>query len=269
MATKTVKAMNEATDDDLETFDPDKQRSVKRLMISALWAIVVVSIVGLSYYQLTRNDVLPIQEIKVTGEFSQLASQDLQPIIAEGIDGNFFTVDVARMYQQVLSLPWVEKVWIHRIWPDTIKVNFQEQTPVAILKNKGLLNRNGEVFSQNYKTFEQTLPLFVVANNYIEDAVKEYEKKLTILNKSDLKPRVFYYDERKAQTIKLSNGIMLVLGRVDVAERLNKFVKTYKSHLQYDKRKIDKVDLRYTNGLAVSWKQSLAELELFKQRMAS
>jgi len=97
-----------------------------------------------------------------------------------------------------------------------------------------------------------------VAKNYTLESVKQFRKVSKILRENEFQARVFYYDERKSQTIKLSNGIELILGRIDVEKRLMKFVKAYKTQLQHDKRKIEKVDLRYTNGLAVKWTSSLS-----------
>ena len=252
MASKSAKIEQEAT-------EAEATYLFQQFMLRILWVVLFIALLSLAYSHLTRDDVLPIQEIKVSGEFEQLLSQDLQPIIANGVNGNFFTVDVSEIYQQIVALQWIEKVWIHRIWPNTIKVNFQEQKPIAILKGKGLLNQNGEVFTQDVSSFDTQLPKFVVAKNYIRESISQFEKNSKILQENDLEARVFYYDERKSQKIKLSNGIELILGRIDVEERLIKFVKAYKMQLQNESRKILKVDLRYTNGLAIGWQQSSAK----------
>ena len=261
MASKAAKIEQE------EVAEAQATYLLQQFMLRVLWLLLFIGLAALIYSQMTRDDVLPIQEIKVTGEFDQLLSQDIQPIISDGVNGNFFTVNVSDIYQQLIALPWIEKVWIHRIWPDTIKVNFQEQKPFAILKGKGLLNQNGEVFTQDVSSFDNTLPKFVVAKNYIAESIKQFEKNSKILEENDLEARVFYYDERKSQKIKLSNGIELILGRVDVEQRLKKFVKAYRMQLQNETQNILKIDLRYTNGLAIAWRQASAKLQplLLKQ----
>lgn len=262
MASKSAKIEQEAV-------EAETTYLLQQFMLRVLWLILFIGLSALVYSQMTRDDVLPIQEIKVSGEFEQLMSQDLEPIIENGLHGNFFTVDVSDIYQQLVALPWVEKVWIHRIWPNTIKVNFQEQKPVAILKDKGLLNQSGVVFTGEITPFSDKLPKFVVAKNYIAESIKQFEKNSKILRENDLEARVFYYDERKSQKIKLSNGIELILGRVDVEERLKKFVKAYRMQLQNETRKILRVDLRYTNGLAIAWRQAAAKSQpLLRKQLA-
>ncbi len=236
-----------------DTDEAENTNVLRWVFIRVLWVSLAIVISGLAYVQLIKVDVLPIEEVNIRGQFQQLHGGDLQPIIANNIVGNFFTVNVDELYEKLLALPWVEKIWIHRIWPNTITIDVQEQRPIAILKNEGLLNKSGEVFSADFAGFEQILPLFIVAKNDRHEAVVEYQKKIEVLNSAELTPRIFYYDARESQTIKFENGIELVLGRVDVENRLLKFVKAYTSYLQHDTRKIRLVDLRYTNGLAVSW----------------
>ncbi len=240
---------------------------LRKVLIRSLWVSLVIAISGLAYFQLTRADVLPIEEVKIRGQFEQLRVGDLQPIIANDMAGNFFTVNVDELYEKLLALPWVEKIWIHRIWPDTITIDVQEQRPIAILKDEGLLNKNGDVFSADFSDFEQILPLFVVAKNDRHEAVVQYQKKIQILGDAELNPRIFYYDARQSQVIKFENGIELVLGRMDVENRLLKFVKAYTSYLQYDSRKIRQVDLRYTNGLAVSWVKASDQSDNDKKKL--
>jgi len=261
MASKATKVEKE------EAVEAQATYLSQQFMLRVLWVLLFVGLSALIYSQMTRDDVLPIQQIKVSGEFDQLESQDFQPILTNGLNGNFFTINVSDIYQQLITLPWVEKVWIHRIWPNTIKVNFQEQKPIAILKGKGLLNQSGIVFTQEITSFNEKLPKFVVAKNYISESIKQFELNNKILKENDLEARVFYYDERKSQKIKLSNGIELILGRFDVEERLIKFVKAYKMQLQNETQKILKVDLRYTNGLAIAWRQAAAKSQplLLKQ----
>jgi len=225
-----------------------------------LWIALMLGVCYLAFYQFSRSDVLPIQEIEVSGEFSQLESKDIRPIVARGVGGNFFTLNVTTMYQELLGLPWVEKVWVHRIWPDTIKVNLQEQKPLAILKDKGLLNRNAQVFSKDSREFLGELPVFIVADSYVSVSVEQYQRIANVISSINLGIKEYYFDERKSQKIKLSNGILINLGRVDVMQRLKRFVNVYPMFFQQKAKDIKTIDLRYTNGFAVSSNNTSAKL---------
>ena len=250
-----------------EAMEIESKGFIRQWLVRLLWLTLISGLAITGYHQLTRTDVLPIEKIKVSGEFDQLKRHDFQQIIESEIEGNFFTVNVTDVYSSLIALPWVEKVWIHRIWPNTIKIDLKEQKPIAILKKQGLINVDGEIFTQDSSSFEDELPLFVVAKQYTQAAVHQYQKNLAILSKNNLKTQVFYYDERKSQTILLVNGIELIVGNIDTEQRLKKFAQAYKNYLQYDKRKIKKVDLRYTNGLAVSWGQAATKSQHTKKQL--
>jgi cell division protein FtsQ len=64
-------------------------------------------------------------------------------------------------------------------------------------------------------------------------------------------------DERRAWTMKFNNELEVKLGNKDVEERLARFYSIYPL-LKADKRQVQTVDLRYTNGVAITWKGSAA-----------
>ena len=52
--------------------------------------------------------------------------------------------------------------------------------------------------------------------------------------------------------MRLSNGVELVLGREDVARRLNRFLKIFGQKMAQGETSFKHVDLRYANGFALS-----------------
>jgi len=66
-------------------------------------------------------------------------------------------------------------------------------------------------------------------------------------------------NERRALEIVLTDGVQLLLGRVknneESVEEVQRFVNAYKGSLSPKFADVALVDLRYTNGLAVRWKQ--------------
>jgi cell division protein FtsQ len=62
-------------------------------------------------------------------------------------------------------------------------------------------------------------------------------------------------DERRAWKVLFKNDLQLLLGRADSEQRLQRFVNTFTDGLADYIEQIEVVDMRYTNGLAVVWKQ--------------
>jgi len=228
----------------------------KKVFLKFIWLFVFSGTVFGGYKFISQENVLPIKEIGISGEFNQLSARELHTLIVDGVSGNFFTLSVEKIYQQFYALPWVEKIWVHRVWPDKINIEIRENIAVAILKNRGLLNSAGTVFSADTIGFEDTLPTFFVANEYEQEAIAAYHRYDKILSQANVKIRQFIFDTRKAQRIILANGLALKLGRVETEYRLKRFIRAYTSNLLEKKNEIEGVDLRYTNGFSVKWKQA-------------
>ena len=224
-----------------------------KLLVRTGWTLVFAAMCGLIFYHATRDDVLPVTEISVNGDFAQLNVNDLTAVISEGVEGNFFTLSVAKLYAKFIAMPWVEQVWIHRVWPDKIRIDILEQTPVAIWNGEGLINENGELFHSDYSTFRGRLPEFVVNTRYKTEVIRWHEEYEKILRDYGLNINKFELDDRKNQTLYLSNNIQLELGRVETAQRLIRFLKVFKSNLYREQQRIKTVDLRYSNGFSIAW----------------
>jgi cell division protein FtsQ len=70
-----------------------------------------------------------------------------------------------------------------------------------------------------------------------------------------LKTAKITMDERRAWTLYFVNDMQVKLGRANSDERLQRFVRVFKAGLNNYQSEIVAVDMRYTNGLSVIWKQ--------------
>ena len=52
----------------------------------------------------------------------------------------------------------------------------------------------------------------------------------------------------------MNNGLLLSLGRSDTYPRMQRFVKTYTQTIAPRLADIERIDLRYTNGFAIRWR---------------
>ena len=84
--------------------------------------------------------------------------------------------------------------------------------------------------------------------------MKEYQAMQGMLEPLGLRISHLTMNERRAWSLYLNNGLQLRLGRNDAHLRLLRFVRVYAKVLKPQQDKIDSVDLRYTNGFAVRWR---------------
>jgi cell division protein FtsQ len=66
-------------------------------------------------------------------------------------------------------------------------------------------------------------------------------------------------EARGAWTLTLDNDIRVVLGREALNERLQRFLDLYKQRLAEHAAQIEQIDIRYTNGIAVRWREMPSE----------
>jgi cell division protein FtsQ len=72
-------------------------------------------------------------------------------------------------------------------------------------------------------------------------------------------------DDRRAWHLQLDNAVLLELGRADAWQRLQRFVRAYPSIFAGRLDDLQHVDLRYSNGFSVYWKQAILENTAGKQ----
>lgn len=216
--------------------------------------LLLVAVLAGVYFKLADPDTLPIQKIRAQGSFVHVDEPMLQRVVGV-IHGGYFNVDVAQVQADVERLPWVDKASVRRVWPDTLAISVQEQQTLAIWQDGGLINPRGELFSPAPETYPAGLPVLMGPQGLHRIVLARYRTAEPLLGKLGLRVTKLSLDARRAVQLQLHNGMTLVLGRHDYAQRLQRFIDVYPKLLAPRAGELARVDLRYTNGLAVTWKQ--------------
>lgn len=216
-------------------------------------SLVLLAIV---FVKNVMNDpqVLPVNKIRVTGAFVHIDEVMLHRAIDGVVAGGYFNVDVDKVKNVVETLPWVSKASVRRVWPDTLSVHVTEQKPLAVSEGRGLINAKGESFNPRKMIETAGLPVFKGKSDLNLLMIEKYASINSSLAKIGLSVNRLEMDPRQAVSLKLNNGLRLVLGKNDIETRLNRFVKIYRKLVSTRVNDIAAIDLRYTNGLAISWK---------------
>lgn len=234
-----------------------RRRLMDRLRLWGSAMVIVLSTIFPATWLVGRlqdPESMPVRLVRVEGELRHLNRRHLEEVVYQTVDGSFFTVSLAKLRDEVESLPWVESASLRRVWPDTLQVKVVEQQPLARWGRDGLVNLRGEIFRPDSIQGFDSLP---VLEGDVQDSVsisQAYQKLKTLLGTVGLKLQQASVDARGAWILKTSDGgPELNLGRQQMLPRLTRFVRLY-PRLQGDGRaKLNKVDLRYTNGFSTSW----------------
>lgn len=204
---------------------------------------------------------LPIHKIRVQGALVHVNEAMLRQSVVDKVQGGYFNLDVAALRQTVEQLPWVKTAAVRRVWPDAVVINVIEQKPLAVWAKGGLVNSQGELFKPKNSSQPKRLPLFAAPAGMEHTVTELYRDLSAQLAPLELNIVELRLDSRRAVQLQLHNGIELVLGREERLTRLQRFVKVYNKTLAHHAARIQRVDLRYSNGMAVQWDNTTTQVK--------
>lgn len=207
---------------------------------------------------MARPETLPVRVVRLVGHPSHLDPEALRAVIRPLVAKGFLRVDVAGVQQALEALPWVDRCSVRRLWPDRIEVAVTEQTALARWSAGGLINPGGERFAAEAAEWPQPLPELSGPEGTNLLVANRYKRFRQILGPVGLPIAGVAMDARRAWRVRLEDGIEILLGRSDHERRLERFVHVYPKALASRAAAIVRVDLRYTNGFAVAWRDGRA-----------
>ena len=206
----------------------------------------------------------PITKVSIEGDFKYLDHQQLVGLVNGQINGGFITIDLQALQNVLHQHPWVAEVSIQRQWPTYLRINVTEEVPIARWSNDAFLNRLGDKLIIQDNSQLENLPLMTAEFGSSSEVMKQYQRLSDLLLPTGLELSKLKLDRLGAWQVETSNGIKLILGRNKVGEKIRRLVLVWETDLGQQSSKIKTIDLRYPNGLAVSWKdrKSVADSQL-------
>lgn len=220
-----------------------------RSIANALLVFSVCAVLyGAAHYATHLPGLFPLQSVRLSEAPQRVEAAQVLQVVRNEVHGNFFTVDIEGLRQSLEKLPWVRNVSIRREFPQRLAVRLEEHQALARWNNAALVNRQGEVFLAGS---EQALPRFTGQDGAAAEVTQHYAQFSRQLAALDLQVVQLVLSPRHAWQLRLSNGMVLELGREDMQQRLARFVEVYPYSLAAIQGKVKYVDLRYRNGFAV------------------
>ncbi len=196
----------------------------------------------------------PIKNVRFSGKIQYLTQEELQTAITDDIHAGFFRLKISTLQQHLLLLPWAKQVAVTRVWPDNVVVSMEEHQPGAFWGDKGILSEEGSLIHPKLNSLKlPPLPLLQGPPGKHHLVWDQYLKMQTILTPLKLGITEVVLAPRGAWHIRLSNGILVILGTNDILSRLRFFAWAYDKYLYTRQPEVAYVDMRYTMGMAVGW----------------
>ena len=227
-----------------------------------LVVVALLALLGSGLWWLAQRPMFTLKTIVVEGmpdmPLRRVNTLTIRATALPRIKGNFFTANLDAVRSAFESVPWVRVAMVRREWPNKLIVSIEEHRTLGTWGEDGsLLSVKGDVFTANLGEAEEdgTLLAFAGPEGSEKDVVTRYQQLKDWFAPLSLAPAALSLSDRYAWTVKLDNGMSLELGRDQdkdtMRERAARLIAVYPQLLQKMNGKIETVDLRYPNGMAL------------------
>jgi cell division protein FtsQ len=203
----------------------------------------------------------PIASVRVDGSFQHLSALDVEKAVRANLQGaGLITVDLDRVRRGVSALPWVDVATVQRSWPRGLTVHVAEQVAVARWNTGALVNARGQMFISEVRYVPPELPQLSGPEGSAPQVVARYQAAQGRILEAGMRLVAVRLDTRGAWELLLDNGVTVRLGNRQVDERFERFATAALHLISQRATDIAYVDMRYSNGFAVGWRNAASHL---------
>ncbi|MCU7883786.1 MAG: FtsQ-type POTRA domain-containing protein, partial [Candidatus Thiodiazotropha sp. (ex Lucinoma annulata)] len=95
-----------------------QQQSDRRSLHDRAWLVplliitITTGLIGWGIFKIQDPTVMPVRVVGVDGEIQYMKKEGLERVVAQAVNGSFFSIDLMKMRNKVEQLPWVESASI-------------------------------------------------------------------------------------------------------------------------------------------------------------
>ncbi|WP_020560350.1 cell division protein FtsQ/DivIB [Thiofilum flexile] len=229
-------------------------KNIQRLTVVASLLIVIGLVLSI-YSWLLKPTNLTIKQVDIQGQFHYINPEQLGVQIKPYTDTNLFLLDEVGLEQFLEQQSWIRAASLRKIWPNRLEILLEEQVPVAFWGKDQLLNQYGEIFTGNLLEKQGIFPYLYSPSENGRELAERYVELTRLLSNLSLEISELTEDAAGSWAIRFKDGPEVIIGRKDYEKRLSRLKVGYVQALKDKFSQIRSIDLRYTNGFAVEWKQ--------------
>ncbi len=228
--------------------------SFTRLISITVPVIIIVVGLGSLVVWSRQPDRFPLKTVEIRSGLKEVTEDEIKAQVLPYLDKGFFWLNVSAVQKNLQLLPWVQAVELRRIWPDKLLIVVQEKRAQARWGEKGILSTDGAIF---YPTgnIPEGIPQFNGPETRAKEVLQQYLTLLEMLGPIGLTVQQLDLSMDGSWRMRLDSGLDVILGKTGLHERMARFVLAYKGSFHAESMRIAYIDLRYTNGFAIGWKE--------------
>lgn len=200
----------------------------------------------------------PIRVISMDGSFQRVSPGQIEKAVAPFANAGFMSADLDAVQRAVETVPWVDHARVQRRWPNSLHVTVVEETAAARWGESGLLNTRGRLFVRAAAHVPAELPRLSGPDGTESQVAQRFLAAQGRMLEAGMRIAALRLDDRGAWEMDLDSGVTVRLGRRSVDQRLDRFIRTASQVISHRLNEIAYVDMRYSNGFAIGWRNAAA-----------
>jgi len=233
------------------------------ILISVLLSLFLVD-------RLFHPKKFQIREIEVRGALNRVDGNEVIKIVQHYLDGNYFSLNLFRLEQQIEKMPWVLSASLRRQWPSTLLIEVIEVEPVAIWGEEKWLNFSGELIKRKEHNLLVNLPKLNGPDSQKDEIWSNFQKWSKLFSSHglsldglslgehglwyiQLSLKTLNTDEDRNEKAEQIRVVTIVVEKTHANIRIRRLVAALNHELLSQFPAIKSLDLRYPNGFAIGW----------------
>ncbi|MEY3041310.1 MAG: Cell division protein FtsQ [Pseudomonadota bacterium] len=238
---------------------------VRRLLgrLLALTLLLALAVGGRALFAALNA---PVEVVRVEGNLPEAGQARIRTLLGEALPAGVLTLDVVALQARLAEESWVASASLRREWPDTLRVQVTPEVPVARWRDEALLSNRGRIIDPLWDNVEGVLPSLAGPEGSAAQLMATYLRVAEMLKSHQL--TVQRLEESAAGDIEvtLKGGVRLRLGTDAQVARLRRVDAVLTAALGTQLDRVDSIDARYDNGVAVAWRDGTAGAQVLALR---
>lgn len=206
------------------------------------------------------KNTLPVKFVRLEGNIANVDLGVLQNNVRPLVKGSYLMLDLKEIGNAAARSPWVESASASRIWPDTVLIEIEEQTPMARWGKDALISNMGQVFSASTQMSRYSgLPELRGPKGRGGDALRILQGLNEKFAARGVSIKSLTLSERLSCTVELSDGLVILFGNEDPLAAADRFLAILPDLGEPTVARLKTVNLNYPRGFAVTWKSEKTE----------
>lgn len=201
----------------------------------------------------------PVNRVAIDGDLQHADRKQVASVISESIVRGFWRSDLVALKHKLEAVPWIGHAHVRRQWPDHLTVTLTEQVAVAYWQDHALLNGKGEVFVPG-KLPQLALPHLRGPDAMATEVLQDYRWLAQRFEQMGMQLALYGIDAKGSRRIVLDNGIEIALGDGALEQKIARLDRVFSAQLATRREQVARIDMRYTNGLAVRWRDNISHV---------